>query len=172
MDVTKASRDGALVKIAFPLEVDEDGFPPIKVELLNATQLSQRTFRIENAPFFTPNISFGDVVGAEASGPNSQLQFTTVLDPSEFTSISVILLDPAMDTFLMDLLRGLGCVLEYGEFDVYRVLAVAVPASTDYASLRAQLTSLEADSKLSFAELAVGHRADPPNKSLERTRGR
>lgn len=35
----------------------------------------------------------------------------------------------------MDLLRGLDCVIKYGEFGVYRVLGVAVPSATDYASL-------------------------------------
>lgn len=158
------------MKIAFPLEVNEDGFPPIRVELLNATRLSERSYRIENAPFFVPNISFGDVVGAEPIGPNGQLQFTTVEAASDFTSISVILLDPAMDTLLMELLRGLECVIEYGEFGAYRVLAVSVPASADYASLRTKLMGLEADSKISFAELAVARLAEPPNKSFERTR--
>ena len=158
------------VKVSFPLEVDEDGFPPIRVELLNATQLSPRTFRIENAPFFVPNVSFGDIVGGEPCGVNGQFQFTSVVETSEFTSISIILLDTAMDTMLMDLLRGFDCVIEYGEFGVFRVLAVAVPASANYPALRRQLEGLEADSKLSFSELSVAHAPDPPNKSLERTR--
>ena len=45
-------------KIAYHLEQDEDGFPPISVELLNATQLSVDTFRIANAPFFAKEVSF------------------------------------------------------------------------------------------------------------------
>jgi hypothetical protein len=158
------------VKVSFPLEVDEDGFPPIRVELLNATQLSAHTFRIENAPFFVPNVSFGDVVGGESRGIEGQFEFTSVVEPSEFTSIAIILLDSAMDTLLMDLLRGLGCVIEYGEFGTFRVLAVAVPATTNYPALRLQLEGLEADSKLSFSELSVAHAPEPSNKSLERTR--
>ena len=171
MDVTAASRDDMQVKVAFPLDVDEDGFPPITVEILNATRLTSRSFRIENAPFFVPNISFGDVVSAEPNGLNEQFQFMSVLKASEFTSISVILLDPAMDTLLMDLLRGLGCVIEYGEFGVYRVLAVAVPATTDYASLREKLVGLEENSKLSFSELSIAHKLDPPSNSPWRTGG-
>ncbi len=159
------------VKVSFPLEVDEDGFPPIRVELLNATQLSPRTFRIDNAPFFVPNVSFGDVVSGEPCSIDGQFQFTSVVEPSEFTSVAIILLDSAMDTLLMDLLRGLECVIEYGEFGTFRVLAVAVPATTNYPALRRQLEGLEADSKLSFSELSVAHALDPPNKSLERTRG-
>ena len=55
----------------------------------------------------------------------------------------------------MDLFRGLGCIIEYGEFDSFRVLGVAVPESVDYKKLRIQLEYLELQSKLSFSELAV-----------------
>lgn len=57
----------------------------------------------------------------------------------------------------MDLLRGLGCVIEYGEFGVFRVLSVAIPESADYVELRNQLENLEKQNKLSFEELAVAY---------------
>jgi len=145
------------VKIIFQLHPNEDGYPPIKYELLNATALPENTFRIENAPFFTPNISYHDIVRARDSEIPGQFVFVDLVEGSAFTSVAIIILDPAIDVFLMDLLRGLNCVLEYGEFGSFRVLAVAVPASTNYRELRQQLEHLETQSKISFAELAVAY---------------
>lgn len=143
------------MKVAYSLEVNEDGYPPISIELLNAARVSGDTFRIENSPFFAENVAFHDVVRARATDVPGQFQFSEVVEESPFASISIILLDKAMDRFLMDLLRGFGCVLEYGEFAAYRVLAVAVPPRVDYEPLRRQLTDLEGRGLLSFAELAL-----------------
>jgi hypothetical protein len=143
------------MKIAIPLECNEDGYPPIQYELLNATAISANSFRIDNAPFFAPNISYNDIVRARQSSIPEQFDFVELIEGSTFTSISIIILDASMDVFLMDLLRGLNCVIEYGEFGKFRVLAVAVPASTDYSQLRIQLEHLETKSMISFAELAI-----------------
>jgi hypothetical protein len=149
--------EGKTVKVAYRLDPNEDGYPPISIELLNATKVSPGVFRIENAPFFAPNVSYRDVVSAHASATEGQFDFVELLEASDFTSISIILLDPTMNEFLMDLLRGLRCVLEYGEFGVYRVLAVAIPPTADYRTLRAQLEDLEGRELISFAELSVAH---------------
>lgn len=145
------------VKVAYKLEVDEDGFPPISIELLNASPVSDDLFRIENAPFFAPEVSFGDVVRARTTEVAGQYEFVELAEASAYTSLSIVLFDESLDTFLMDLFRGRRCVIEYGEFGPYRVLAVAVPREADYPTVRAQLKLLEGESRISFAELAVAH---------------
>jgi hypothetical protein len=142
-------------RIVFQLEQDEGGFPPIAVELLNATQLESGEFRLDNAPFFAREHSFGDTVRAVPTDIEGQYLFECQVTISSFTSISIILLDREMDKFLMDLFRGHDCVIEYGEFGNHRMLAVAIPATQSYSVLRRQLTDLEEQGKLSFAELAV-----------------
>src|SRR5574340_663026 len=142
-------------KVVFHLEHEEDDYPPIEVELLNATVVSDDLFRIDNAPFFASNVSYHDIIRARKSEIDGQFDFVELVEGSTFTSISIIILDSSMDVYLMDLLRGLNCVVEYGEFGKIRVLAVAVPESTDYPKLRKQLEILEGQSKLSFAELAI-----------------
>ncbi|MBP7370379.1 MAG: DUF4265 domain-containing protein [Arenimonas sp.] len=144
------------IKVVFQLERNEDGYPPIAVEMLNAKALGGGLFLIQNTPFFTENVSYHDVVKASATDVQGQQSFDELVEQSDFTALSIIILDESMDTFLMDLLRGLSCVIEYGEFSVYRVLAVAVPATTDYATLRGVLQSLEDRELISFSELAVG----------------
>lgn len=146
-------------KIKFQIDRDEDGFPPISVETLNAIRVSDDLFRIQNAPFFASNVSYGDIVKASPTESLEQHTFECVVEQSQFISVSIIILDSSMDSHLMDLFRGLGCVIEYGEFGVYRVLAVAVPATSDYVLIREQLQSLEDRDMLSFAELALPERS-------------
>ena len=144
-----------LAKVAIQLDRNEDGFPPISIELLNADQLSGDTFRIRNAPFFAPNIAYLDLVKARPSSVVGQFDLLELVESSPFTCISIILLGTTLDHFMMDLLRGMGCVIEYGEFGAYRVLAVAVPPAADYASLRATLDELEVRELISYSELCV-----------------
>lgn len=144
-------------KVVFHLEQNDDGFPPISIEMVNAKSFGDATFKIENAPFFTPNISYGDVVRAKPTDIPDQYEFEEVVEQSEFTTLSIIIMDESMDSFLMDFFRGLRCVIEYGEFGVYRVLAVAIPGTVEYAPVREQLQSLEDRELISFAELAVAH---------------
>lgn len=144
-----------MAKVAFQLEPDVDGYPPISVELLNATPFGDGVFRLNNAPFFAAEVAYGDVVRARPTDIEDQYLFNELVEESGFTSISIILLDSTMDSFLMDLLRGHQCVIEYGEFGKFRRLAEAVPATENYANLRRQLTELEGQGKQSFAELAI-----------------
>jgi len=144
-------------KVIFELEHDRNGYPPIEFELLNVTSVSGDNFRIDNAPFFVREISYNDVVKAKKSEVKGQYHFVEVVEPSAFTSISIIILNREMDVYLMDLLRGLNCVVEFGEFGRFRILAVAIPETTDYHLLKIQLETLESQNKLSFEELAVAH---------------
>ena len=75
---------------------------------------------------------------------------------SPFTSLSIILLSNDLDTFLMDFFRGQQCVIEYGEFGRFRVLAVGAPPEANYLAIKQQLELLERQDKLSFSELAIG----------------
>lgn len=141
-------------KILFRLERNNDGFPPISVESLNADALGDGLFRIKNTPYFTKNVSYDDIVRASEYAAPDQFQFELVTEPSDFTSISIIILDESMDTILMDTFRGHDCVIEYGEFGAYRVVAVAIPGEADYDFLRNELQSFENKGLISFAELA------------------
>jgi len=147
-------------KIVFRLEPGDDGFPPLSFEMLNAIELGNGQFRLRSAPFFTTNVSYDDVVRAKPTQVEGQFLFEEVIQPSSFTSLSVIMLDMGIDSFLMDMLRGMQCVLEYGEFGVYRVLSVAVPPTADYPALRAQLVKLDRREQISFAELALAGKLD------------
>ena len=144
------------MKIYFQLR-QEEGFPPVAVESLNAEGVDDGRYRIQNTPFFTLDAAFGDVVTCEPDA-NGRHVFRSNEVQSGFDAISVILLDETQDGFLMDLLRNLNCVIEYGEFGELRMLAIGLPPGigrNDAKSIRSQLDALEEQGHLSYAELVV-----------------
>ena len=140
-------------KIDFLLDV-EDGYPPINVERLTAHDEGMGNYKMMNTPFFVKEMAYGDIVSADKS-PDGRLVFRDCISQSTFKAISIILLDPEMDTVLMDLFKGHDCIIEYGEFDRLRMVAVGIPSTADYSQIKAKLDSLENSGKLSYAELVV-----------------
>jgi hypothetical protein len=140
-------------KIEFALEV-EDGYPPISVESLNARPIEGDRFEILNTPFFAENVAYGDVVIA-LRHQDDRLVFESAVELSGFRSISIILFADSLDVQLLDLFRGLQCVIEYGEFGTLRMVAVGIPEAVDYGPIRASLDEYERLGKLSYAELVA-----------------
>ncbi|HEX7153566.1 MAG TPA: hypothetical protein VF618_18910 [Thermoanaerobaculia bacterium] len=62
------------VKVFFPLDVDEDGVPPIASEALNARRESPG-FVLENTPFFATGVALGDRVEGISVGGSSDVEF-------------------------------------------------------------------------------------------------
>lgn len=139
-------------KIKFRIEQDV-GFPPIRAELLNATPLHGGHFRLENAPYFAQGATYHDIVHAVETGLPGVYAFDHVVERSEFIGLSIIILDDAVDARLDAALEGKECIVEYGEFSGYRVIAVAVPPQVDYKALQSQLSELEHLDLISLAEL-------------------
>lgn len=142
------------IRIKFELVPDGDGYPPIGVETLNASRLEENKFRLENTPFFVSGVAYGDIVEARQS-LSGGYEFVQCLDESGFKSISIILLSESLDENLMDILRGCNAVIEYGEFNSMRMVAVSVPESFDYSHFRVLLNNFESEGLISYAELAV-----------------
>jgi len=144
------------VKIVFPLDVDEDGFPPIGSEALNA-QRGTLGFILENTPFFVTGIALGDIVEAKPT-PSGKYDFVQVIQASTNKALSIIFIDTTAKDAVCEELRRRGCFCEWGEFGKdgsLQILAVSVPDSCPYESVVAYLDRLEQDDRLSYAELAV-----------------
>lgn len=140
-------------KIDFELDV-EDGYPPISVERLNARDCGNGEFEILNTPFFVPETAYGDIVTVTESS-DGRRRFAGCIRSSPYKAISIIILDPEMDSQLMDDLRGQSCVIEYGEFGVYRMVAIGIPPEVEYSKIKTILDAYEQNGKLSYAELVV-----------------
>ncbi len=146
------------VKIVFPLEIDDDGFPPIASESLNA-RAEEDGFILDNTPFFVTGIGLGDLVHAHPI-PNQPgtFMFANVLRSSAAKSISIIFLAHDIVEDVLQTLKARGCICEYGDFgarEPLRMLAVSVPASCDYKAIAEYLAELEERELLSYSELAL-----------------
>ena len=146
------------VKIVFALEPDDDGFPPIGSEALNA-RVEPDGFVLENTPFFATGVALGDRVEASPMEHIAdKLTFQGVIESSTNLAISIIFIDPMIQDQVYRELKQVGCYCEYGEFGrgkELQMLAVAIPGDCDYEAIAGRLTEYEQNEQLSFAELAV-----------------
>lgn len=146
------------VKIVFELEIDEDGFPPVGTESLNA-RAAGTGFVLDNTPFFATGVALGDRVEAlHIPGSAGGFTFVRVIEASTTKAISIIFLDEECKDAVFQELKRRGCYCEYGEFGAnagLQMLAVAVPESCDYATVSGYLGPYESNDQLSVAELAI-----------------
>ena len=143
------------MKVVFELNCI-DGYPPVQYEMLNAERISDIQFRIKNVPFFTPNISYDDIVVANEID-SGHADFIYVEENSSYTSISIIMLDESIGDTIKKIFDGKNCVMEYGEFESIHVFSVAIPSSTPYCDLKKILERYEQSNQISFSELALAH---------------
>lgn len=147
------------IKIVFDLHTDDDGFPPIGAESLHAKADERGGFILDNTPFFVEGVAAGDRVEAvPMPGATGRYRFIRVLEPSPNKAMSIIFLSENTKETVFQELKRRGCYCEYGEFHKrgeLEMLAVSVPETSDYESIRTYLSDLEENEELSFAELAV-----------------
>ncbi len=128
----------------------EDGYPPEEWEGLWATPVGGGRFKIDNIPFYAKNLSCDDIVEAKQDG--DRYVFKRVVDPSENSTIRVVIYDLADKDSVRNDLTALGCSIE--GTGTPGLIAVNVPK----ASLEDVLDSLEeafAQEKLDFEEGAL-----------------
>ncbi|MGO4604582.1 DUF4265 domain-containing protein [Terrabacter sp. 2YAF2] len=68
----------------------EDGWPPVGSERAWAFHLGEDRYRIDNPPWFVPDLAVGDVVRAEASQPDSHPVFKEIVQRSDHVTIRLI----------------------------------------------------------------------------------
>lgn len=142
-----------IAKVCFRIDQDE-GFPPMRVERIDATPLADGRFRLERGPCFAEGVAYHDIVEAIPTSVPGQHAFVRVVERSGFAAVSIILLDDDIDGRVMDVLRGKDCVVEQATFAGYRVVAVGVSPQAAYAPLMVQLGELANRDLISVMEIA------------------
>lgn len=143
--------------VAFEIEIEEDGWPPISVESLKGIYLSAHEVKIDNTPFFVKSISLGDTVRCIAGSNSPKLEFNKVIRTSGNSSLSIILREEGTKEELLAFFCNENCFVEYGEFGSTKMLAVSVPKSIHYQNIRKHLDLLERLDQISYAELCLEH---------------
>ena len=108
------------VKIRFPLEQDELGYPPESSETMWAVPLEDGRYIIDNIPFYAKLISDGDIVSA--INLDGDLTFDKVLELSRNCTIRIVMLDDSDGSEVRKLLEEMGCKVEgSGTFGFFSV---------------------------------------------------
>ena len=120
------------VKVRFELEIEEDGFPPISVETLNARVVNETTVELDNTPFFVESVAVGDILKCCRTDNDQVLEYEHVVTEGGNKSLSIIFVD-----------------------DGFNMLAVSVSRNSDYENIRLYLDEKEKSGVISYAELCL-----------------
>lgn len=141
--------DDNLVKIVVPLKaagLDDGEWPPFAAENLWAIRCGDLRFRIDNVPFYTLGINYGDIVSASPTTDPNRFDFVAVMERSGNATLRMRVNDSpdskAAVESLVSLFQGLGCVTET---DVHTgVVAIDLPPSVDHATVEGILSECDA----------------------------
>jgi hypothetical protein len=128
----------------------EEGYPPEEWEGLWAIPMGDGRFKLDNIPFYAKNLSCDDIVEARVDGNDYVL--TRVVDPSENSTIRVVIYDLADENRVRNELSAAGCSIE--GTGTPGLIAVNVP-KTSLESILDFLGKAFVDEKLDFEEGAL-----------------
>lgn len=92
------------VKIRFPLEIDDEGYPPVAEESLWAEPCEGGLFRVLNIPFYARDLAWGDTVRADET--EEGLVFAERVTPSGHATIRVIGMEEGFEEVLKGILAA------------------------------------------------------------------
>lgn len=138
-----------LTKVHFPLEPDEDGWPPVSVESVWAKRAAgEHEYVIENVPFFAAEATVDDTVQVREEDGN--LWFEKLVRDSTNSLIRVIVIDPSRLKEISKSLVALGCVTELAP--QWKLIAVNVPSSVSLSAVIEHLQSQASAGVLDYEE--------------------
>lgn len=141
----------------FPLEPDEDGWPPVSSEGLWAEPVGPGLYRLDNAPFFVTGVAPDDVVEAAADEDGNR-QFVRVVQMGGRVVARVV---PRRDGPLggdlravLDAFAPLGVTGE-GADPAYPLVALDIGPGIDRAAAKRLLVEGQADGRWYYDEGCV-----------------
>ena len=149
-----AGAAGDRVRVLVDLDPVAPGWPPVNTEALWAVEVARNSFRIDNTPFFVPNLAVGDIVNATAV--KSQLRMKERLSWGGQRTIRVRPkadgLDGGLDA-IFDLFTPLGVE---GEGDVlHDIAALCVPNDAELEPIVSLLKQGSASGWWDYEEACV-----------------
>ncbi|MFE6548708.1 DUF4265 domain-containing protein [Streptomyces sp. NPDC057746] len=125
-----------LFKVAFDLDVDASGWPPVSVERLWGEKTDVRSeIRVVNTPFFVSGIAYGDLVQVRPDHERRELVYDHFTEESGHSTVRVVFMRDEARGAVEQRLTESGCDWETPrQFE--NLMAVDVPPDVDYATLR------------------------------------
>ena len=120
------------IKIIFPLEKDEYGYPPFSEESMWGGE-HQENYIIENIPFFVYNISLQDIVSIKKTG--SRFFFDKLIHKSTNSTIRIYCKDPILVSQIRKKIIDMGCKWEFSNLKSLSAVNVPLDVCNDVISL-------------------------------------
>jgi len=119
--------------------------------------LEMGKFRIQDIPFYTPNLATDDIVHAEYDSDEEMLIYRETLIPSGNSTVWVVVTDETIPIEeIQEIFLELGCDSEEVSEHFF---AMEIKATTNYFRIRDKLISLKSESRIDYAEscLSIDH---------------
>ena len=113
-----------------------------------------KNYKIDNIPFYAPNLAFNDIVRVE--NDNGTLYFDDLVEPSGHSTIQIIFFKESEIKRVLYTLEQLGCHWEGMENQPY--FAIDVPPNIEYKQIRFFLNSEFENKILDFKESCLSER--------------
>lgn len=104
----------------------------ISEELIWAELLNSGYYRVDNIPFYAPNIAYNDIISVEKD--NNKFYFEDLIETSGNSTVQIVFFDKSKEPEIIQNLEMLGCSWEGMEGGGY--YAIDVPANVDYSKVR------------------------------------
>ncbi|MEW2045994.1 DUF4265 domain-containing protein [Streptomyces sp. NPDC005476] len=149
-----------MFKVAFDLDVDDSGWPPVSVERLWGEKTDVRfEIRVVNTPFFVRGVSFGDLVRVRPDHERRELVYDGYTSASGHSTIRIIFMRADVRQSVEERLRASGCSWETaGGFP--NLMAVDIPSDVGYGELRRWLLARvdAGDIEIQESAISVAHK--------------
>jgi len=142
-------------KVAFELEQDADGYPPVSVETLWAAQVGPDMYRLDNIPFYARGVSSEDVVQTELQAGSNL--FRKVLHPSHNSVFRIYVSDKSDVPAAQAAFGDLGCESELS--DISRLFALEIPGTIDFGPVADLLIDGLDSDRWEYEEGCLRHKA-------------
>ncbi|HEX5357228.1 MAG TPA: DUF4265 domain-containing protein [Aquabacterium sp.] len=140
-------------KVNFPLEKDEDGYPPFDWEGIWAEPAGEGFWLLDNIPFFVYEISNRDIV--RANEEDGRLVFDQVHQRQGHSTLRIIFEDLDLVDVVRATLKQMGCATEGAHSK--RLVAVDVGPDVSLKEVRAYLTAAMERGGLEFEDACDQH---------------
>lgn len=121
-------------------------------------------YKINNIPFYIPEIASDDIVWAEYSDTEGMLIYRKTIQFSGNSTIHAIIMDDAHSvTDICRIFEEFGCNWE-GMNDKY--FAIEIPANVDYIPVKRKLDELQKDEIIGYAESCLSEKHQYKNISF------
>lgn len=152
MDANKPARNP--VRVFFPVEQDESGYPAVSREQIWCVPTKDDLFLVDNTPFYAREISMGDEISVERRG--RELWFSKLHKRSRNTTLRAFARNDDFAPALIPKLRSFGGVTE--KMEGSPLIAVSLPPGADIAGALEFLDRESAVGNVAFEESSVRYR--------------